>query len=148
MAKLRLTVPIMMRWCAATEIWRRDHYDKDYAVTHVNLPNVIGSGSWSRSFLYAFVSNWAGLDGWVLKLSHQNRGQMLPGDEYTVWGRVASRQVNDGLGYIELDLGMRKQDGTEAVPARAVVILPVRGGPPVPYPFHPSAEDAAPTRRA
>src|SRR3990172_2695017 len=108
---LRMSPPIMMRWCAAVEIWRRDHYDKDYAVNKVKQPDILGSGSWSKSFLYAYVSNWAGPNGWAWKQTQQNRAPMLPGDEYTIFGAVVSKEVKDGLGYVEIDLGMRTADG-------------------------------------
>ncbi len=136
-AQLTLTVPIMIRWCAAAEIWRRDHYDRDYALKH-HLPDIIASGSWSLALLYAYVSNWAGLDGWVFKFAQQIRAHMLPGDVFTIWGHVTDRYVKADLGYVELDLGMRNQSGVEAVPSRATVVLPLRGGRPVPYPFHPA----------
>ena len=132
--QLTLTVPIMVRWCAAAEIWWRDHYDKDYCLSH-HLPNPIGSGSWSQAFLHAFLSNWVGHEGWVFKLSQRNRAHMLPGNVFTIWGCVTNKYTKYDLGYLELDLGMHNQDGVEAVPAQATVVLPVRGGPPIPYPF-------------
>ena len=137
---LKLTVPIMMRWCAATEIWRRDHYDKDYA-TEIGLPDIIGSGSWSRSYLFGLASQWVGLDGWVWKLSHQNRAMLLPHKNYTAWGRVTSKEVKEGLGHVVMDMGFRRdEDGVETVPSSCTIILPLRGGKPVPYPFQPPKE--------
>jgi acyl dehydratase len=141
-AMIRLTPPIMVRWCAAIELWRRDHYDKDFAVGHVKQPDILGSGLWSRGMLYAYLSNWAGLDGWVWKQKHQNRAPLLPGDEFTIWSRVTNKEVIDGLGYVELDLGMRTQDGQEKVPAHATVVLPLRGGRAVPYPFLPPQQES------
>jgi hypothetical protein len=43
----------------------------------------------------------------------------------------------DGLGFVELDGGMRNQDGVETTPAHMVVVLPLRSGQVVPYPFVP-----------
>jgi acyl dehydratase len=132
--QLTLTVPIMVRWCAAAEIWWRDHYDKAYSVNH-HLPNPIGSGSWSQAFLHAFVSSWAGPDGWVFKLSQRNRAPLFAGDVFTIWGCVTDKSTQHDLGYLQVDVGMRNQNGVEAVPAQATVVLPLRSGPPVPYPF-------------
>ena len=102
-------------------------------------PDILGSGLWSQSFLYAYVSSWAGPDGWAWKQTHQNRAPMLPGDEFTVFGAVTSKDVEDGLGYVEIDMGLRIPDGTTKTPAHATVVLPLRGGRPVPYPFTPPA---------
>jgi acyl dehydratase len=132
-----LTVPIMVRWCAAVEIWRRDHYDLDYAVNQAGLPNIVGSGAWTHACLHHLLSQWAGPDGWVFKVGQRVRTTMLPGDLLTGWGRVTATRVVDGLGYVDLETGLRKADGGEAVTGTGTVVLPLRGGRPVPYPFKP-----------
>jgi hypothetical protein len=43
----------------------------------------------------------------------------------------------DGLGCIDLDVGMRLQSGIDSCPGTATIVLPVRGGREVPYPFVP-----------
>lgn len=131
-----LTVPIMVRWCAAVEIWRRDHYDLEYAREQAGLPNIVGSGSWTHACLHHLLNAWAGIDGWVFKVSQRVHTAMLPGDTLTGWGRVTETRVVDGLGYVELAIGFRKPDGIDAVSGAGTVVLPLRGGRPVPYPFH------------
>jgi acyl dehydratase len=135
-SQLTLTPTMIVRWIAATEIWRRDHHDRDYALDKA-LPDIIGSASWSRALLYAMVSNWVGHDGWVFKISQQNRAYLVPGDGLTVWARVEKKYVKNDLGYLELDLGLRNQENVDAVRAQATVVLSLRGGPAVPYPFNP-----------
>ena len=132
-----LTVPIMVRWCAAVEIWRRDHYDLDYAVNRAGLPNIVGSGAWTHAGLHHLLSQWAGPDGWVFKVSQRVRATMLPGDCLTAWGRVTATRVVGGLGYVDLETGMRKSNGEDAVTGTGTVVLPLRGGRAVPYPFRP-----------
>ena len=131
-----LTPPVMMRWCAAAEIYRRDHYDYKFATGH-GLPDIIGSGSWTQACLYQMLNDWVGLDGWVLKVAHRNRAMMLPRETLTGWGKVTNKYEKNGLGYVELEMGMNKQDGTDSVPSSGVVVLPIKGGRPVPYPFKP-----------
>jgi acyl dehydratase len=130
-----LTVPIMMRWCAAVEIWRRDHYDLTYAVEQAGLPNIVGSGAWTHACLHHVLSAWAGLDGWVFKVSQRVKTTMLPGDTLTGWGRVTATRIVDGLGHVDLETGFRKADGVDAISGGGTVVLPLRGGRPVPYPF-------------
>ncbi|MQG26576.1 MAG: acyl dehydratase, partial [SAR202 cluster bacterium] len=43
----------------------------------------------------------------------------------------------DGMGIIELEIGMKTQDGVESMPGTATVVLPIRGGKEIPYPFIP-----------
>lgn len=132
-----LTVPIMVRWCAAIEIWRRDHYDLDYAVNQAGLPNIVGSGSWTHACLHHLLSEWAGPDGWVFKVSQRVQAVMLPGEHLVGWGRVTATRVVNDLGHVELQTGMRKPDGSDAVTGTGTVVLPLRDGRAVPYPFRP-----------
>ena len=55
----------------------------------------------------------------------------------TFFGRVTNKEVKNGLGYLELDIGLRMQDGTVPIPGNATVVLPLKNGRPVPYPFKP-----------
>jgi len=58
-----------------------------------------------------------------------------PGDVLTFIGRVTSKEVKNGLGYLELNIGLRKQDGSVPIPGNATVVLPLLNGRPVPHPF-------------
>ncbi|HIN05071.1 MAG TPA: acyl dehydratase, partial [Dehalococcoidia bacterium] len=42
-----------------------------------------------------------------------------------------------GMGLVDLDLGMTTQDGIESMPGTATVVLPLKDGPAIPYPFVP-----------
>lgn len=135
---VRLNVPIILRWCAATEIFvRRDHFDLDYVHKYTDLKDIVAGGVWATTYLLQHIKNWAGMDGWVWKVSSQTRSHMFPGDVMTTWGRVTKKYVNEGLGYVELDACFKRQDGVDAVIQSLVVVLPLAGGKPVPYPFNP-----------
>ena len=59
----------------------------------------------------------------------------------TAWGRVVdTRRVGD-FGVVECEIGMRNEEGQESTPGTATVVLPLRDGPTVPYPFVPPAEE-------
>ncbi len=135
----KITVPVMQRWVASSETLRRDHYDAKYAIEHDGLPNAVMSGSFSQAYLWQLLFNWAGLNGWVLKAAQKNARMVHPGVAVTFFGTVTGKLEADGLGYVELEIGLRRDDGTVAVPGSATVVLPLRGGRPVPYPFTPVA---------
>ncbi|MDO8473281.1 MAG: hypothetical protein Q7T05_05620 [Dehalococcoidia bacterium] len=135
---LRLNVPIIIRWCAATEIFvRRDHFDLGYVQKYTDLKDIVGGGVWATTYLMQQIKNWAGVDGWVWKMNAQTRSHMFPGDVLTTWGRVTGTSVKNGLGYVELEARLKLHDDVDAVTSTAVVVLPVAGGRPVPYPFQP-----------
>jgi acyl dehydratase len=132
---LDYTLPVMVRWCAAVETWRRDHYDFEYAVNELGLPNAVGSGYWTQACFYKLLYQWVGDEGWVWKVSHQLRGHLLPHHVFTFSGRVVGKSVEDGLGYVDLDLALSQEDDTVLSPGHATVVVPLRGGKAVPYPF-------------
>jgi acyl dehydratase len=83
------------------------------------------------------LNDWIGEDGWLWKMNFQYRGMTVPGDTVTAWGRVTGKRVEGRYGVVDLEIGMRDQKGVETTPGKASVVLSLRGGPPVPYPFDP-----------
>jgi len=130
-----MTTAHIMRWSASMENWHRIHYDRAYAMEHDKLPNVVVNGSWKQHILMQLVKDWAGLGGWAWKVAFQYRDMDLPGDVITAWGRVAKKYEQGGLGYVELEIGLKNSRGVESTKGTAVVVLPRRGGASVPYPF-------------
>jgi hypothetical protein len=60
---------------------------------------------------------------------------LVPGDILIMWGRVTSKYEKAQMGFVELEIGMTTQDGIESMPGSATVVLPLKSGPPIPYPF-------------
>ncbi len=60
---------------------------------------------------------------------------LVPGDTLIVWAIVTNKYEKEGMGFIEMDLGMKTQDGVESMPGSATVVLPLKGGADIPYPF-------------
>ena len=127
----------IMRWSAAMENWHRIHYDHHYATQHDKLPHVLVNGSWKQHVLVQMLTQWAGESGWLWKMNFQYRGMNIPGDTLTAWGRVTGKEARGDFGVVHLDIGLTDQNGKESSPGTATVVLPKRGGRPVPYPFDP-----------
>jgi acyl dehydratase len=127
------------RWCAAQENWERLHYDYKFATQQWALTDVVANGNWRKHAMAQIFKDWAGHGGWLWKLSIQYRGRHYPGDLLTVWARVREMKEVEGLGIVELDCGMKNQDGDETTPGTATVVLPSRRGGEVPNPFVPPA---------
>jgi acyl dehydratase len=132
-----LTSTHLFRWSAAIENWHRIHYDQNFAIYHDGLPNILGQGSWKQSILPRYLKDLCLPDGWAWKVSFQHRAMIVPGDTLTVWAKVAGKRVTDGLGLVDLDVGMRLDGDVESCPGKATIVLPIRNGRPVPYPFVP-----------
>lgn len=130
-----VTTTHAMRWSAAIENWHRIHYDQPFAVGHEGLPNVLIAGSWKQSLLCRYLKDLCLPAGWLWKVAFQHRAMIVPGDTITCWARVDAKELVEGLGHVRVELGMRLQTGVETCPGQATLVLPVRGGDAVPYPF-------------
>lgn len=133
-----MTTAHIVRWSAAMENWHKIHYDWRYATEHDGLPDVLINGSWKQHVLAQVLSDWAGETGWLWKMNFQYRGMNIPGDTLSAWGRVTGKSERGNYGVIELEIGLKDQNGKEGSPGTASVVLPLRGGPAVPYPFDPA----------
>jgi acyl dehydratase len=138
LSKGPMTSAHIMRWSASMENWHRIHFDTKYAVEHDKLPDIMVNGSWKQHVLMQMLKDWAGLEGWAWKVAFQYRDMDIPGDILTAWGKVMKREERKGVGYVELEIGLRNSRGIVSTKGTAVVVLPMRGGARVPYPF-PSA---------
>ena len=130
-----ITSTHIFRWSAAIENWHRIHYDKEFAVGHDKLPDVLMQGSWKQSIIPQYLKDWILPEGWVWKASFQHRAMLVPGDLLTVWGRVIRKYETEDLGYVDLEVGIKNQADTESCPGFATVLLPFKDGRKVPYPF-------------
>ncbi len=130
-----VTTTHVFRWSAAIENWGRIHYDQNFAIYHEGLPNVLVQGSWKQSILPRYLKDLCLPDGWMWKISFQHRAMIVAGETITCWATITEKSEIDGLGYIGLDIGMRLSTGVESCPGKATLVLPLRGGRPVPYPF-------------
>ena len=130
-----MTTAHIMRWSASMETWHRIHYDKAYSMEHDKLPDVMVNGSWKQHVLMQLLKDWVGLGGWAWKVGFQYRDMDIPGDRITAWGKVAKKYEQQGLGYVELEIGLKNSRGIDSTRGTAVVVLPKRGGAQVAYPF-------------
>ncbi len=140
--KAPLTSMHLMRWSAAMENWHRIHYDDRFAVEHDKLPGLLVNGSLKQNFILQALKDWAGLEGWVWKVSFQFRQMDVVGTSLRVWARVKEKKTSVGYGLVTLDLGIVNEEGRESTPGNAVIALPLRAGS-VPYPFIPPVEEKA-----
>ena len=136
-----MTTTHAFRWSAAIENWHRIHYDQDFAVYHDGLPNVLIQGSWKQSIMPRYLKDLCLPDGWMWKASFQHRAMIVPGDIITCWAKVSNRYEKGGLGIVELETGMRLQSDIETCPGKATLVLPIRGGREIPYPFVPPEDE-------
>jgi acyl dehydratase len=136
-----LTTVHLMRWSAAMENWHKIHYDQPFTVEHDKLPGLLVNGSFKQQFIMQYLKDFAGLEGWAWKAKFQFRAMDVVGTTLDVWARVKRKLPVDGYGLVELELGIKNLEGRESTPGMALVALPLRNGPKIPYPFVPPSTD-------
>ena len=125
----------LFRWSAAIENFHRIHYDLDFGMNHDKNPSILVHGSWKQSVVPQYLKDFTLPKGWPWKASFEHRAMLVPGDTLIVWAIVTSKYEKGGMGFIEMDLGMKTQDGVESMPGNATVVLPLKDGIDIPYPF-------------
>ena len=130
----------LFRWSAAIENFHRIHYDLDFGLNHDKNPSILVHGSWKQSVVPQYLKDWTLPRGWPWKAQFEHRAMLVPGDILIMWGRVTSKYEKGQMGFVELEIGMKTQDGIESMPGSATVVLPLRDGPDIPYPFVPPAD--------
>ena len=138
-----MTTTHIMRWSAAIENFHRIHYDHPFATGHDKLPGVLINGSWKQHVLVQMLKDSLGRDGWLWRLNFRYKKMDIAGDTVRGTAEVIGKQIVDGLGFIILHVKLVDQNGAVSTGGTAIGVLPVRGGPVVPYPFVPkTAYDA------
>ena len=130
-----LTTTHLMRWSAAIENWHRIHYDAPFATEHDGLPALLVNGSWKQHVLVQMMRRWLGPGGWLAHVRFQFRGMNVVGETLTAHGTVKETYERDGLGFVVCEIGIWNERQEESTPGEATGVLPLAGGPPVPYPF-------------
>ena len=133
------TTAHLMRWSAAMENWHKIHYDLPFATGHDKLPGLLINGSLKQQLIAQLLKDWAGPAGWVWKVRFQFRAMNLAGERLELWARITGKDAKPAYGLVELELGIRNAEGKESTPGSAIVALPFRDGPKLPYPFEPPA---------
>lgn len=136
----RLTPTHLFRWSAAIENFHRIHYDLDFAINHDKTPALLVQGSWKQSVAPQYLKDFTLPKGWPWKARFEHRAMLVPGDVLIMWGKVTGKYEKGGIGFVELEIGMKTADGAESMPGSATVALPLRNGPDIPYPFVPPTE--------
>ena len=136
----RPTPTHLFRWSAAIENFHRIHYDLDFGLNHDKNPSILVHGSWKQSVVPQYLKDWTLPKGWPWKARFEHRAMLVPGDVLIMWGVVTGKYEKGGMGFVELDIGMKTQDSIESMPGSATVVLPLKDGPEIPYPFVPPAD--------
>ncbi len=119
------SVAILM-YVAAVWLMDRIHFDHPFATQRRGLPGVVAPGNMGGDYYAQLLSEYAGEEGRVRKMSFQFRSFMLADDVLAIGGKVVRKSLVEGKGLVELELWIRNQHGVACVPGKGLVELPRR----------------------
>jgi acyl dehydratase len=101
------------------------HYDQNVAQA-AGHPMVIIHGALKSAWLAELVTGWIGWSGRLLELDVSYRAIDFPGTTATCIGKVTETKIENGIGLVELEIGLRNLEGVITTPGRALVSLPTK----------------------
>ena len=114
-------------YAGATWDFHRVHYDTAFAEGK-GFPGPFVDGQIFGAFLAQMVTQWAGPEGVLKKLSLSYRVMALPGDTLSCRGKVSETYEKDGENLVACELWIENQRGEKVVaPAHALIALSVSG---------------------
>src|SRR5690606_30068406 len=81
-----------------------------------------------ENYLFRYLSDWAGDDGWVLRQYDEIRKFNYMGDTQFISGEVTGKRQENNMNIIDLAIKMTNQRGEVTVICEASVALPSRDG--------------------
>lgn len=130
-----MTVMHLVRWASALENWHRIHYDHPFCTENQGLPGPVVNGTWKQQVIAQLLKEWAGPTGWLRKVEFQFRDMDVVGEVLRVQGRVAARSANALAGEVGCEVQVVNGSGSVTTVGSATVVLPLRGGPDLAYPY-------------
>ncbi len=130
-----MTASHIMRWSAAMENWHRIHYDYRFAPGHDKLPDVLINGSWKQHILVQVMKEALGSEGWLWKIKFRYQKMDIAGDTLHAQATAVDKKVRADLGFVTYEVSLTDQNDKVSTSGLALGVLPLKGGPKVPYPF-------------
>jgi len=113
----------LVMYAGASQDFVAIHYDQNVA-QEAGHPKVIIHGALKSAWLGELVTSWIGSTGRLLELDVQYRAIDFPGTSATCFGKVTDTRIEDGVGLVEVEIGLRNSEGATTTPGRALISLP------------------------
>ena len=115
----------LVMYAGASQDFVAIHYDQNVA-KEAGHPTVIIHGALKSAWLGELVTSWIGSAGRLLELDVQYRAIDFPDTPATCFGKVIETRIEDGVGLVEVEIGLRNSEGATTTPGRALVSLPTQ----------------------
>ena len=110
------------------DVAQRLHWDPKWAQA-IGNPMAYDYGVMRENYLYHYLSDWCGDDGWVVSQHDEIRKFNYMGDTQFITGEVVAKREEGGQYLVDVEARMTNQRGTETLKAKATIALPHRSTP-------------------
>jgi acyl dehydratase len=128
------------------DVIQRVHWDKELALETTGNPLPYDYGVMRESWIYHFLSDWAGDDAWVCSMYDEVRKFGYLGDTQYITGRIVDKRNDGERCLVDVEIAVTNQRETVSAIAKATIALPSREHGPVVLPEPPSALKRTATR--
>jgi acyl dehydratase len=112
------------------DVAQRLHWDPAWA-RQIGNPMAYDYGVMRENYIYHYLSDWCGDDGWVVRQHDEIRKFNYMGDVQMITGTVIAKREEDGRHLVDVDFRMTNQRDQETVRGEATIALPSRESGPV-----------------
>jgi acyl dehydratase len=114
--------------CGIPDVAQRVHWDSAWAQA-IGNPLAYDYGVMRENYVYHYLSDWCGDDGWVVRQNDQIRKFNYIGDTQIITGEVVGKREEHGRFLVDIRVVATNQRGDETVKAEATIALPSRTSP-------------------
>ncbi|MDO9445597.1 MAG: MaoC/PaaZ C-terminal domain-containing protein, partial [Dehalococcoidia bacterium] len=107
-------------WAAASGDFYQIHYDDNFAKNN-KLPDIIVHGALKGMWVGKLLDEIAGDDGWVKQWDVSYRGMDIAREDVTIFGKITKKYEQGGEHLIDLEVGVRRKDGSVSTPGTGTV---------------------------
>jgi len=108
------------------DVAQRVHWDRELSLQTTGNPLPYDYGVMRETWLYHYLSDWAGDDGWICRMYDEIRKFNYLGDAQFIRGEVTDKRVEDGRCLVDVSLQMTNQRDVVTVIGNATIALPSR----------------------
>lgn len=109
------------------DVAQRLHWDSEWAKA-IGNPRAYDYGVMREHYLYHYLAEWAGDDGWVTRMYDEIRKFNYMGDTQFITGEIVSKREEGGQYLVDVRVKMTNQRGEDTVTCDATLSLPKKGG--------------------
>jgi len=111
------------------DVAQRLHWDPAWA-RQIGNPMAYDYGVMRENYIFHYLSDWCGDDGWVVRQHDEIRKFNYMGDVQMTTGEVTAKREEGGLFLVDIEFRMINQRGEETVRGEATIALPSKASGP------------------